>query len=480
MSMAFCCRFVCLFIIAMGPLAVAAQERFFDDYADAIQTLLDDNFADSNAGMVIGVLDEHGSRVFSAGKLDNGTDREVNGDTIFELGSVTKVFTSLLLLDAVRRGEMKLDDPVAKYLPERVKMPTHEGKVITLLNLAVQDSGLPWHPHNYKDTGSKDRSVKEIKEAADAYTVENLYEFLSAHSLAHSPGAGFHYSNVGMAVLGHVLGRRAGTDYEPLVVSRICRPLKMDTTLITLTPELKARLARGHWTDGKRSEHLNFQAMRSAGSLLSTANDLLKFLSANLRFTETHLGPLMAKMQVIRHTDSPRFGKTAMPWLGEKVYNPPGSELLGHGGGGFGNLAFIAFDTKKRRAVVVLTNQMVLNPSGIGWVLLQGMPLTPENIRLRVREVVGVGVALAPDEKTGMIRITTVFPKSPAGQAELPPGLLIQKINGVSIEGKTMQECFGLMAGPAGTKVRLELVDAERKEPKTVELTKRKFLTATE
>ena len=94
------CRFVCFSVIAFGPIAAAAQERFLDSHANAIQALLRDNFDESNAGMVIGVLDEHGSRVFSAGKLDNGTDRDIDGDTIFELGSVTKMFTSLLLLDA--------------------------------------------------------------------------------------------------------------------------------------------------------------------------------------------------------------------------------------------------------------------------------------------------------------------------------------------------------------------------------------------
>ncbi len=106
---------VCYTLLVLAtPLPAAAQERFIDTYADPIDVLLNDNFVGSNAGMVIGLLDEHGSRVFSAGKMDNGTDQEVNGDTIFELGSVTKVFTSLLLLDAVRRGEMKLDDPVTK------------------------------------------------------------------------------------------------------------------------------------------------------------------------------------------------------------------------------------------------------------------------------------------------------------------------------------------------------------------------------
>src|SRR5207247_11261103 len=96
----------------------------------------------TNAGMVIGLVDERGSRVLAAGKLDNGTRQEVNGDTVFEIGSVTKTFTTLLLVDMVECGEVKLDDPVAKYLPESVKVPARDGKEITQLNLALQTEGL--------------------------------------------------------------------------------------------------------------------------------------------------------------------------------------------------------------------------------------------------------------------------------------------------------------------------------------------------
>jgi C-terminal processing protease CtpA/Prc len=129
--------------------------------------------------------------------------------------------------------------------------------------------------------------------------------------------------------------------------------------------------------------------------------------------------------------------------------------------------------------VVVLTNQMTLDPAGIGWTVLQGMPLTKENIAFRVREIVGLGVALETDEKTGMPRLMTVYPKSPAGEAGLSVGLVIQKINGTSAHGKSLQECLGLMGGPIGTKVRLDLTDPRRQETKTVELTREKFLTAT-
>jgi CubicO group peptidase (beta-lactamase class C family) len=276
-----------------------------------------------------------------------------------------------------------------------------------------------------------------------------------------------------------VIERKNGTDYESLVVERICRPLGMDSTRITLPPALKARMARGHWNDGTPSEPLILQVQAPAGSLLSTASDLLKFVSANLGFTQTHLTPLMVDMQVIRHTGVPMFGKTAMPWVDFGIYNPPGSELLGHGGGGFGNLAFIAFDKQKRRGVVVLTNQMKVDSQCIGWTILQGMPLTKENITFRVREVVGLGFALDTDEKTGLPRLLTVFPKSPAGAAGLSAGLVIQKINGIALEGKSLQECLRMTGGPAGEKAQLELFDPTRNETKVVELTRAKFLTAT-
>jgi CubicO group peptidase (beta-lactamase class C family) len=377
---------------------------------------------------------------------------------------------------------MNLDDPVAKYLPERVKVPAYEGREITLRNLAAQDSGLPWNPEKLDmilNRDPKNPSLKEFKAACEALTAEDLYVYLTEHKLATAPGSRFQYSNVGMGLLGHAIERKANAGYESLVVSRICQPLGMDSTRITLPPELQSRLARGHWNDGTRSEHLKLQVQIPAGSLLSTANDLLKFLAANLEFAQTNLTPLMKEMQVIRHADSPRFGKTAMPWFDEGMYNPPGSELLAHGGGGYGNLAFVAFDKTKRRGVIVLTNQMKVSPYGIGWTILQGMPLTHENITFLVREIVGLGFALDTDEKSGLPRLMSIYPRSPAGKAGLSVGLVILKINGAPVEGKSLQECLRMMSGALGTKVRIDLSDPQRNETKTVELVREKFLTAT-
>src|SRR5205809_843513 len=302
-------RFVCFTILSLATqFLAAAQNGFTDAEADAIQAFLRENFGNTNAGMVIGLVDERGSRVLAVGKLDNGTQHEVNGDTIFEIGSATKTITTLLLQDMVELDKVKLDDPVAKYLPESVKVPARDGKQITLLNLATHTAGLPRDPSNLTPGHGLPENT-----FAD-YNVEKLYAFLSSFTLDREPGSKFEYSNVGMALLGHILALKTDTNYEALVVERICRPLKMNSTRIRLTPELQAGLARGHDQLGKPAPNWEFQVYDGAGGLRSTANDLLKYVSANIGLTPSSLTRLMEQTHVIRHKHTSDHGDTAMAW----------------------------------------------------------------------------------------------------------------------------------------------------------------------
>jgi CubicO group peptidase (beta-lactamase class C family) len=471
MNIATTVRAACLSAILFAiQFSVAAQDGITDDAA--IKTFLHDSFDGKSVGMVIGLVDEHGSRVFGAGKLDNGTIQEVNGDTIFEIGSITKTFTALLLQDMVERGDMKLDDPVSKYLPESVKMPTHRGKEITLLNLAAQDSGLPFNANNL--------SLAE-NPFAD-YTAGKLYDFLAGYTLTKDPGAKFEYSNLGMGLLGHVIALKAGTNYESLVVDRICRPLHMDSTCITLTLEMKTRLARGHNASGKAVANWDFQALAGCGALRSTANDLLKYVSANLGATQSSLTPLLENTQVIRHRGDSVFGDTAMPWVDCCQSEQTGIELLGHAGGTAGYSAFIGFDQEHRRGVVVLFNQQdgtgSLHSQTLGWLLLEGAQLTPRitaGLFPRDGEIVGVGAKLRFDLPTRTLRIESVFSNTPASRAGLQDGLIVQKIDDIPTAGKSMDWCASLIRGKAGTKVHLELIKPERNETNTVELVRQKF-----
>jgi len=472
----------CLLFLVCTKSEAAGDSPFIGSYAESIQSFLDDKFADSNAGMVIGLVDEHESRAFSAGKLDYDTDQQVDGDTVFSLGSVTKVFTSLLTLDAERRGEVQLGDPVAKHLPSGIYVPGHGEKSITLRTLAVQNSGLPFHAQAMMDatdpeTGKLD--LRNFKKASEAITAQDLYLTVSKFELKQTPGQAFQYSNVGMALLGNAIETRTENEYESLIINRICEPLKMSDARIVLSTEQKDRRVAGHLEDGSRVGHWNFQAMAPAGGLFNTANDMLKFLKAQVGLKQSALAVSMKKSHTIQHTDVPQFGKTATPWCDSGVYNPPGTELLGHAGHGFGGRAFVTFDVKNRRGVVVLTNQLKVYPNGIGWTLIQGMPFAPQNLRYAVREVEGIGFWLRPDLKSRMARILIVFPQSSAGRAGLTTDLLISQINDVSVKGKTAAECNELMTGPTGTLVNLELFNPADKAISSMQLKKEKFLTIT-
>jgi CubicO group peptidase (beta-lactamase class C family) len=160
-----------------------------------------------SVGIVVGMIGPDGRKVVGYGALEKGDPRVLNGDTVFEIGSVTKVFTSLLLSDMAQRGQVALTDPVSKYLPASVRMPQRNGKQITLQDLATHTSGLPRLPANLKPKDS-------ANPYAD-YSVAQLYEFLSSYELPRDIGSQYEYSNLGGGLLGHVLARYAGMDYEP-------------------------------------------------------------------------------------------------------------------------------------------------------------------------------------------------------------------------------------------------------------------------
>ena len=302
--------------------------------------------------------------------MDNGTDQEINGDTVFELGSVTKTFTALLLQDMVERGRMKLDDPVAKYLPPSVKMPTRNGKEITLLHLATHTSGLP--------TTSVTWTPKRAENPRAEYTIERMYDFVSGYQLTRDPGTKYEYSTVGMALLGQALALKAGTDYETLVVERICRPLGMDRTRITLTPELKDRFATGHNSFGYAVPGSYWGALTpGAAPAPRRPNDLLKYVSAHLGLTPSALTPLMEKTHVA-HFHAGRIADTGLDTdtdigLGWMITRDrQGATIVQHGGLTDGFVTFVCFDLARRRGVVVLSNSLDFDMGTLGRLVLAG------------------------------------------------------------------------------------------------------------
>ena len=200
-------------------------------------------------GIALGLVEEDGStRVVTYGTGGPDT-RPLGPRSVFDLGSINKTFTGTLLADMMVRGEVGLEDPISRYLPDSVTVPTYGDRRITLLDLATHSSGLPRLPSNYRP--------RDMRDPYEAYTVEILYEFLSGHELRREPGAGFEYSNLGFGLLGHVLARAAGVSYRDLLQERIIGPLGMAQTGYGFEGEIAGGAVWGRMGPGRKTSEGN-------------------------------------------------------------------------------------------------------------------------------------------------------------------------------------------------------------------------------
>ncbi len=248
-----------------------------------------------HAGIVVGILRGGDQWVAGFGSLDAG-QQPPDEDAIFDIGSVTKVFTTLVLAEMVLRGEVALDDPAQKYLPRTLQMPKWRGQEITLFHLATHSSSLPRLPHNLWKT------TKDLANPYANYQVSDMYEFLSGYNLKRPIGSRVEYSNLGMGLLGHILGLVAGKSFEELVAERILRPLGMNHTSITLSPEQQARLAPGHTSDGKVTANWDIPALAGCGALRSTAGDVLRFMAVSMNRATSPLAEAVGLSQRLYNT----------------------------------------------------------------------------------------------------------------------------------------------------------------------------------
>lgn len=303
-----------------------------DDYRQAV-------------GIVVGVIDPQGQRIVSYGALAKNDPRPLNGDTIFEIGSITKVFTSLLLMEMAQRGELVPTDPVAKYLPAEVRVPTRGGRRITPLDLASHTSGLPNLPSDFKP-------ANPANPYAD-YSISRLYDFLASYSLPRDIGSQYEYSNLGGGLLGQALATCAGKDYEALIRERITGPLRMNDTRITLSNEMRHRLAQGHNARLEPVSNWDMPAFAGAGALRSTANDMLRFLAVPLGHADSPLKSAFDSMYSPRHPTGIGNAEIAVGWHITKTAR---GEIIWHNGGTGGYRSFAGYDLRARVGVVVLSN----------------------------------------------------------------------------------------------------------------------------
>ncbi len=318
-------------------------------------------------GMVVGVYDggEELIRGYGGGKP--------GPDTVYEIGSVSKVFTGVLLAALVGDGTVRLDQPVAELLPPGATVPASGERKITLVDLSTHTSGLPRMPDNF--------APKDPRNPYADYTFERMVEFLARVKPARAPGAGCEYSNVGAGLLGAVLARKAGKSYEELLAERITGPLGMKSTVVALTPELKARLAPGHDAAGQPESNWDLAAFAGAGGIRSTGADMMRFLRANLS-AEKPLGETLAFAREVRYTPS----EAGAHRLGLGWHISP-SLIHWHNGQTGGYHSFAAIDTAHGRAVVILADTATGEVDALGNEILRmllGEKVEPRQFRKEV------------------------------------------------------------------------------------------------
>jgi CubicO group peptidase (beta-lactamase class C family) len=321
-------RLACIALIFSLILRRAGAEDFTNAIAAYLQQYV---HAQMPRGcMVVGIVDEHGSSVLSCGDLDNGTDRQADGNTLFNLQSASYAFFCLLLQDMVERGEIQPDEAVARYLPSSVKMPTYQGKQITVRHLAKETSGLRPLETDVLDPKHADAPLAGA-------TVEGFYGAVSNCRLTAEPGTTHLHGGIDRGVLNQAMALKVGMDFESLLTARLLRPMNMNDTRLSLTPELESRLALEHSKLGHAMPRVNLQDFPPLAGVYSTGNDLLKFLSA-CGLTSSHLRPLWDNT------------------VANFAWAPQRAGVLHTGGGWFVNGCYIAFDKARRRGVVVLAN----------------------------------------------------------------------------------------------------------------------------
>jgi CubicO group peptidase (beta-lactamase class C family) len=291
----------------------------------------------TGTGIAIGVV-EHGVRrvfVFGAAKPDS----------IFEIGSITKTFTGLLLARMAAEGKVKFDEPVRELLPEGA-VPKPEGAEITLLDLAIQHSGLPRMPDNFHPADPQNPYAD--------YRAADLYRFLASHGIARPAAPVFLYSNLGVGLLGQALANRAGKRYTDLLEQDIAGPLGLKDTVVVLSREQQARFVQGHDGEYRAAHAWDLDALAGAGAIRSTAADMLTYLEAQL-----HPEKFPALAAAIVQTHELRAGampgmRIGLAWL---YLEKEGFYWHNGGTGGFSSYAF--FDPKNDCAGVVLVNTTV-------------------------------------------------------------------------------------------------------------------------
>ncbi len=294
-------------------------------------------------------------RFLGAKRVDGGVRPVENRSAVFQIGSITKVFTATLLAQQVVAGRLHLEDPVARHLPFRLARSGRDGVEMTLRQLASHTSGIAHHQpprfgvhawlHLHPDEPLRDYDRARFQ----SYLQSDL-------ELASTPGTRYLYSNIGMSLVGLVLSLETGKTYETMLQESIFRPLgmKSSTTEISL---VRQRLVTGLKVNGKPYPNQNFEALTPAGGIYSSVEDLARFARAEIERTDPALVLSQEPVFTISEGEQVALGWHVYDWV-------QGWRTLNHNGAIGGYTGSVNIDTTNRCAAIVLSNVMNIGNYG--------------------------------------------------------------------------------------------------------------------
>lgn len=305
-------------------------------------------------GVVIGVYKQEKVFFKGYGTASKESTTTVNTSTVFQIASVSKLFTASLLQMLCNEGVVAMDSTLDELIGDSIAL-SPAAKQVTLKQLATHTSGFPSIPKSLGLKATELAGKEDIMQNPYSHLgSEYLFDYLKTTADIGKAGS-FEYSNFGMGLLGHILETVTKRDFESLVSEKLLTPLEMRNTAITLTPEMKKHLAQGYTAGGKPTPLWTFSALAGAGAFHSDAEDMMKFVLANIE-DNTLLSQALHKM----HT--PQFsGDTGIGWIQPTFLDRffGNKTIVWHNGMVGGYASYVSIDPKARTGVVILSNQAV-------------------------------------------------------------------------------------------------------------------------
>lgn len=295
-----------------------------------------------NCGISIAFRKNEQNHFYNYGETARNSNTASTVNSVYELGSMSSTFTGLLLAKALTEKKLTLEDDIRDYLPGKYPNLIFYGKVIRIKHLINHCAALPLFPANMKTQVDYD-SLNPYKN----YSKEMVLAYLKTIQLSSEPGAAYHYSAMGIAMLGMILENIYKLSFDALVEQKILKPLDLSTTGLHLTEAQMALLTKGYNKNGNATPHWDLNLFAAAAGLNSSSQDVLTYLNYNLQEPDT-------ACRLAHQISQVNGEKMAYGWFVKKTKQ--GNTMYWHSAATFGYTGFSAFMKEKNCSLVVLAN----------------------------------------------------------------------------------------------------------------------------